>query len=122
MKTLNNDISLLTDDDLHLFNEGSHFRLYDKLGAHPLKHDGVEGTYFAVWAPDAERASVTGDFNGWAKDSHPLRPRGQSGIWEGFITGVGKGANYKYHIHSRYKMYTHCSARCRLRPLQWSGN
>jgi len=104
-KTSHNDISLLTDDDLHLFNEGSHFRLYDKLGAHPLKHDGVEGAYFAVWAPDAERVSVTGDFNGWEKDSHPLRPRGQSGIWEGFIPGVGKGANYKYHIQSRYKMY-----------------
>jgi 1,4-alpha-glucan branching enzyme len=99
------DVSLLTDDDIYLFNEGSHFRLYEKLGSHPLDREGVEGTYFAVWAPDAEKVCVMGDFNGWDKSSHPLQPRGQSGIWEGFIPGVTKGAPYKYHINSRFLGY-----------------
>ena len=98
-------MSPLTDDDLYLFNEGSHFRLYDKLGAHPMGHEGKEGTCFAVWAPDAQKVYVMGDFNGWDKESHPLRPRRKSGIWEGFVPGVGKGANYKYHIASRFHGY-----------------
>ncbi len=84
--------SLLTDDDLYLFNEGSHFRLYEKLGAHPVNFQGLEGACFAVWAPNAEKVCVMGDFNGWNKESHALRPRGNSGIWQGFIPGVGKGA------------------------------
>jgi len=99
------DVSLLTDDDLYLFNEGNHYRLYERLGAHTISGEGVEGTYFAVWAPDAEYVSVFGDFNGWAKGRHQLRPRGQSGIWEGFIPGVGKGVEYKYHVASRYLGY-----------------
>ena len=99
------DVSRLTDDDLFLFNEGNHFRLYDKLGSHSMTVDGGEGAYFAVWAPDAEKVFVMGDFNGWNKASHPLAARGQSGIWEGFIPGVGQGALYKYHIHSRYQGY-----------------
>jgi 1,4-alpha-glucan branching enzyme len=99
------DIRLLTDDDVYLFNEGSHFRLYEKLGAHPLRWADVEGTYFAVWAPDAEQVCVIGDFNGWNNSSHPLRPRGQSGIWEGFIPGIGKGTSYKYHVVSRFNGY-----------------
>ncbi len=99
--------SLLSDDDLHLFNEGTHFRLYDHLGAHPLTtDDGTAGTYFAVWAPNAERVSVIGDFNNWDATTHPLRPRGNSGIWEGFHAGVGRGAVYKYRIHSRIGRYT----------------
>ena len=97
--------SPLTDDDLYLFNEGSHFRLYDKLGAHPMEHEGKKGTHFAVWAPEAQKVYVMGAFNGWDKESHPLRARGKSGIWEGFIPGVGKGANYKYHIASRFHGY-----------------
>jgi len=99
------DVSRLTDDDLYLFNEGNHFRLYEKLGAHLMTVDGVEGTYFAVWAPDAEQVFVMGDFNGWDKASHPLGSRGRSGIWEGFIPGVGQGTLYKYHIRSRYNQY-----------------
>ncbi len=99
------DFSLLTADDLFLFNEGSHYRLYEKLGSHVVKVEGTEGTYFAIWAPDAERVYVIGDFNYWNRDSHPLRPRGSSGIWEGFIPGVGHGALYKYFIHSRYQGY-----------------
>jgi 1,4-alpha-glucan branching enzyme len=99
------DISLLTEDDLYLFNEGSHFRLYEKLGAHPLTVNGREGTYFAVWAPDARQVSVIGNFNNWDSNSNHLRPKGNSGIWEGFVPGAGKGTLYKYHITSRYKGY-----------------
>ncbi|MFB3906477.1 MAG: 1,4-alpha-glucan branching protein GlgB [Acidobacteriota bacterium] len=97
--------SLLTDDDLYLFNEGSHVKLYERLGSHLVTVQGVRGAYFAVWAPDAEQVFVTGDFNEWGKFPHPLAPRGQSGIWEGFIPGVSKGAIYKYHIVSRYHSY-----------------
>lgn len=99
------DVSLLTDDDLFLFNEGNHFRLYEKLGSHYLEPAGGPGVYFAVWAPDAERVAVIGDFNGWHKEAHFLGSRGQSGIWEGFIPGVSRGAKYKYHIFSRYNGY-----------------
>ncbi len=99
------DVTLLTEDDLYLFNEGSHSRLYGKLGAHPLTAGGEGGTWFAVWAPDAEQVSVMGDFNHWNRGSHPLRPRGQSGIWEGFVPGVGQGMSYKYHVVSRYNGY-----------------
>jgi len=91
--------SLLTPFDLHLFNEGSHSHLYEKLGAHISKDP--EGTSFAVWAPNADWVSVIGDFNGWNRDSNKLVPREQSGIWEGFIPGVAHGALYKYHVHSR---------------------
>ncbi|HEY7509535.1 MAG TPA: 1,4-alpha-glucan branching protein GlgB [Vicinamibacteria bacterium] len=97
--------SLLTDHDLHLFNEGTHYRLYDKLGAHVVSVDGVAGTYFAVWAPNARAAFVMGDWNGWDKYRHPLAHRGHSGIWEGFVPGVGPGAVYKYHLESRYHDY-----------------
>jgi 1,4-alpha-glucan branching enzyme len=99
------DTSLLTDNDLYLFNEGSHFRLYDKLGAHLVNRDNQEGTIFSVWAPDAEFVSVIGDFNGWDRGTHPLKPRGSSGIWEGFVPNVGRGAIYKFHIGSRFNVY-----------------
>jgi 1,4-alpha-glucan branching enzyme len=92
--------SLLSEQDLYLYNEGSHFRIYDKLGAHLMEHDGQKGAYFAVWAPNAKKVTVTGDFNGWNKTKNPLHPRGSSGIWEGFVPGVQKGAPYKYHITS----------------------
>ncbi|MDR5683265.1 MAG: 1,4-alpha-glucan branching protein GlgB [Armatimonadota bacterium] len=88
----------LSDYDLHLFNEGSHFRLYERLGAHPV----AGGVVFAVWAPNAERVAVIGDFNGWNAERHLLRPRGSSGVWEGFVPDVGPGALYKYRIVSRY--------------------
>ncbi len=86
--------SRLTDEDLYLWNEGSHYRLYEKLGAHPAD----EGTYFAVWAPSADRVSVVGDWNGWNPDHDPLTPRGVSGIWEGVVVAAGPTATYKYHI------------------------
>jgi len=97
--------SLLSNDDLYLFNEGRHFRLYEKLGAHEAVHRGVDGAHFAVWAPNAERVAVMGSFNEWDQESHSLRPRGDSGIWEGFLPGVKKGDSYKYHIRSRYRSY-----------------
>ncbi len=99
------DYSLLTADDLYLFNEGSHFRLYEKLGAHPVNDGRLQGTYFAVWAPNAGQVSVIGDFNGWDKLSHPLQPKGSSGIWEGIVPGLDNGALYKYHILSRIENY-----------------
>jgi len=99
------DLSLITADDLFLFNQGSHLRLYEKLGSHLVRKDGVEGTYFAVWAPNAERVAVIGDFNNWNKEAHLLRPRDQSGIWEGLIPGLGEGAAYKYHVQSRFRGY-----------------
>ncbi len=97
--------SRLTDDDIYLFNEGTHVRIYDKLGAHIEIKDGQSGTAFAVWAPNAEAISVVGDFNGWDAKANPLEPRASSGIWEGFIPGIGDGALYKYHIRSRHYGY-----------------
>ncbi|MGH9449758.1 MAG: 1,4-alpha-glucan branching protein GlgB [Terriglobia bacterium] len=103
---IRHDVSLLTDDDLHLFNEGTHYRLYEKLGAHQTKDShGVEGTYFAVWAPNAERVTVIGDFNFWDKNNHPLGMRSESGIWEGFIPDLRAGTKYKFQIYSRYNAY-----------------
>src|ERR1700674_5010818 len=81
-------VTLLSDNDLHYFNEGTHARLYEKLGAHPLTVDETRGTYFAVWAPNAAQVCVMGNFNDWCKDSQPLQPRGQSGLWEGFMAQV----------------------------------
>ena len=95
------EFSLISDDDLYLFNEGSHLRLWERLGARPVEG----GTVFAVWAPSAEEVSVVGDFNGWDPRSAPLRPRGTSGVWEGFIPDVGKGALYKFHVVSRHDAY-----------------
>jgi len=93
--------SALTERDLYLFNEGTHLGLWEKLGAHPETMEGTRGVRFAVWAPNAERVSVIGSFNGWDADAHPLAPRGSSGIWEGFVPGVERGALYKYRIVSR---------------------
>jgi 1,4-alpha-glucan branching enzyme len=96
---------LLGEQDLFLFNEGTHVRLYEKLGAHPLTVDGEAGTYFAVWAPNADQVSVMGAFNGWDKTSHALVPKGQSGVWERFFPAVHAGTIYKYHIVSHYHDY-----------------
>src|ERR1700716_1739295 len=97
--------TLLSDWDYHLFNEGSHHRLWDKLGSHPMERNGVIGTMFAVWAPNAASVSVVGDWNGWNDRSNPLESRGESGIWEGFVAGVHKGMKYKYHIRSKHNGY-----------------
>ncbi|HNQ26840.1 MAG TPA: 1,4-alpha-glucan branching protein GlgB [Aquaticitalea sp.] len=93
--------SLFTDFDINLFFAGKHFRLYEKFGSHIMNLNGVEGTYFAVWAPSANKVSVIGDFNLWDDNHHQLKVRwDKSGIWEGFIPKVGKGNIYKYKIHS----------------------
>jgi 1,4-alpha-glucan branching enzyme len=102
-ETVRSGVSLLTDHDIYLFKEGNHFGLYNKLGSHVMTVEGKTGTLFAVWAPNASRVSVKGDFNGWNKDWHKLKVRGDgSGIWEGFIPGIGHGTLYKYHVRSRY--------------------
>src|SRR6185369_15971148 len=98
----NSPMSLLSDHDLYLFNEGSHVKLYERLGSHPGIVNGTEGVNFAVWAPDAESVSVMGAFNGWNNTGDYLRPRGSSGIWEGFLPNVRPGDAYKYHVVSRY--------------------
>jgi 1,4-alpha-glucan branching enzyme len=94
--------------DIHLFKEGSHFHLFEKFGAHITTVNGQRGVYFAVWAPNAEKVSVIGEFNIWnKKSSHPLNVRWDgSGIWEGFVPGLTKGSLYKYHIISRFNNYS----------------
>ncbi|OGA50156.1 MAG: 1,4-alpha-glucan branching enzyme [Betaproteobacteria bacterium RIFCSPLOWO2_12_FULL_63_13] len=93
---------MLTEHDIYLFKEGTHARLYEKLGCHLCELDGVAGAHFGVWAPNARRVSAIGDWNGWNPEPHPLsaRPDG-SGIWEGFVPGVAHGHAYKYRIDSR---------------------
>ena len=91
---------MITDYDLHLFNEGTHFTIYEKLGAH-IVADPSPGTHFAVWAPNASRVRLVGEFNGWRGDGWELEPVGASGIWRRFAPGVLAGARYKYEIQSR---------------------
>jgi 1,4-alpha-glucan branching enzyme len=95
----------LTDFDVHLWSEGTHYRAYEKLGAHLIEQSGVPGCQFMVWAPNARTVSVVGDFNDWAPGANRMRPVGSSGIWEAFIPGVRQGALYKYAIFSRYHNY-----------------
>ncbi len=91
--------SLLTDYDTNLFKAGKYFNAYEKLGSHIIEVDGQWGTYFAVWAPNAEKVAVMGNFNQWNRTSHPLNARwDQSGIWEGFVPGIGRGELYKYAV------------------------
>ena len=93
--------SLFTEYDIYLFKSGKHFRIYEKMGSHIADVEGETGVCFAVWAPNAQQVSVVGNFNHWNQQSHPLLPRlDESGIWEGFIPGIGKGELYKYHIQT----------------------
>ena len=91
----------ITDFDCYVFGEGNHHRIFDKLGAHMMTIDGVEGTLFAVWAPDARAVSVVGDFNMWDERLHHMELHGESGIFELFIPGAWEGAKYKYEIVTR---------------------
>jgi 1,4-alpha-glucan branching enzyme len=100
-------LPVLGDLDLLLFNEGNHIRTYDKLGAHVIEHGGVRGVVFAVWAPNAARVSVIGDFNGWDGRRHQMRERGSSGIWELFIPGLGEGTIYKYEVKTKSDTLIH---------------
>ncbi len=95
----------LSPQDLFLFNEGSHVRLYDKFGAHPHAVNGAAGYQFAVWAPNAAYVSVVGDFNGWNPGANPLAVQGESGVWAGFLPGVTSGTCYKFHVSSRHNGY-----------------
>ena len=122
---------MFTDQDLYLFREGTLFRAYEKLGARvaPGRADRPAGTEFAVWAPNAAAVSVVGDFNGWQPATHPLEARGDtSGIWSGFIAGIGEGTLYKYHIASRHNGFHveksdpyafHCETPPRTASVVW---
>ena len=88
--------TFLSELDLHLFNEGSHERIYEKLGGHIRTVDGVVGVNFSVWAPNAKNVSVVGGFNCWNKTQHPMEQRIPSGIWELFVPGLKAGETYKY--------------------------
>ena len=91
--------TLFTDFDIHLFREGKHFNLYEKMGSHKVQKEGRSGVYFSVWAPNAKEVSVIGNFNGWDSQAHQLLWRWDgSGIWEGFIEGLDWGDIYKYGI------------------------
>lgn len=97
---------IITDYDIYLFKQGAHTNMYEKLGSHIIKTDGIPGVHFAVWAPNAENVSVIGDFNGWNKSQHRLKARwDESGIWETFIPNLGKGEVYKYYIESKFNRY-----------------
>jgi 1,4-alpha-glucan branching enzyme len=114
-------LPVLTDFDLHLFGEGCHYKIYEKLGAHVIEINGIAGVHFAVWAPNARSVSVIGDFNRWDGRRHPMRMLGVSGIWEIFIPGLQEGSIYKFrikaknrrHIFEKADPYAFCSE---LRP------
>jgi 1,4-alpha-glucan branching enzyme len=96
--------SALSEFDLYLLVEGTHYRAYEKLGAHLMERDGRRGVHFAVWAPNAKLVSVIGEFNNWNPQANSMRPT-SAGVWEGFVPDIGQGAIYKYHIESRYSDY-----------------
>jgi 1,4-alpha-glucan branching enzyme len=96
--------SAISEFDLYLLAEGTHYRAYEKLGAHLTGKDGKRGVQFAVWAPNAKRVSIIGDFNNWNPNA-AIMSSSTAGIWEGFVPDIDQGASYKYHIESRYRDY-----------------
>ncbi len=106
--TMDSDIpSIFSDFDLYLFGQGKHYRIYEKMGAHPRTVNGVAGVNFAVWAPHALAVSVVGDFNGWNRSANPMHRRHNDlGVWECFVPGLQVGALYKYAIYSSVNNYT----------------
>ena len=102
------NVSRLGELDIYLFKQGTHTKLYEKLGAHMMVHESKAGVLFSVWAPNAESVTVRGDFNDYDTHAHPLKRReDDSGIWEGFIEGVEEGLTYKYHIVSKFHNIVH---------------
>jgi len=96
--------SALSEFDLYLLAEGTHYRAYEKLGAHLIKREGRRGVQFAVWAPNAKLVSVIGEFNNWNPAANIMRPT-SAGVWEGFVSDIGQGTIYKYHVESRFRDY-----------------
>ena len=94
---------VLTEFDLHLLGEGTHLRNYEKLGAHVMTHQGIKGVHFAVWAPNALRVGVIGNFNHWDGRRHPMRSCGPTGIWELFVPDLAPGEVYKFEVKSRFQ-------------------
>ena len=97
---------LLTDYDVYLFSQGEHHEIYQKLGAHSRRIDGVSGVNFAVWAPNCYRVALIGDFNRWDARIHALENRNESGIWEIFVPGLEAGARYKFDVRSHNRGYS----------------
>jgi 1,4-alpha-glucan branching enzyme len=104
---VNHNVTLFTEEDIYLFKEGSHYKLYEKMGSHILEINNKKGVYFALWAPNAKDVFVIGDFNKWKGQDYPLKQRGDSsGLWEGFIPWISKGEKYKYLVISKYNNQT----------------
>lgn len=91
----------ITEVDRYLFNNGRHYEIFEKMGAHPKKYKGKNGMYFAVWAPHAEQIGVVGDFNSWDPEANAMKPLADSGIWEAFVPGIAAGELYKYAITTK---------------------
>src|SRR6267154_703843 len=99
--------TIFSDFDLYLFGQGKHYRIYEKMGAHPRTVNGVSGVNFALWATNALAASIIGDFNNWDRGANPMRRRHNDlGVWEDFSPGLPTGTVYKYAIYSRYNNYS----------------
>ena len=103
-KTKEIGLGFITELDRYLFGQGTHYKIFEKLGAHPKTYKGKAGMYFAVWAPHAKAVGVVGDFNGWDPDAAPMSPLADSGIYEAFIPGVGLGELYKFAITTQEGM------------------
>ncbi len=103
MESGRNEIGMgfITEVDRYLYNNGRHYEIYEKLGAHPENYEGIDGMYFAVWAPHGSQVSVVGDFNGWDPEANPMTLLADSGIWEAFVSGLSVGELYKYAITTR---------------------
>jgi len=99
------DVAFITEFDVHLFREGTHYKIYEKLGAHAIEKNGKKGIHFAVWAPGAESIALIGDFNQWNDGATPMHPLAQSGIWTAFVPGIEQGANYKYAVRNKNGYY-----------------
>jgi 1,4-alpha-glucan branching enzyme len=103
MESERNEIGMgfITEVDRYLYNNGRHYEIYEKLGAHPENYEGNDGMYFAVWAPHGSQVSVVGDFNGWDPEANPMTLLADSGIWEAFVSGLSVGELYKYAITTK---------------------